>query len=206
MKLPPFPFTCGTDLIVSNPNTTTLTHFPFYGIYDPNDPNVNLTITGFVNPLTCTVAGIRLNWLIPAVAPFTASYNTNKRITNTFRLAQSCIRQIITAPSVTTEFNNVSPCVALDTSRIVPTFIIHGTDDWLVPYSKATSTMNTKLASTGGLIGTYSSTTRPAIPASATYATTTSKHIIKLYTNANHDVSNNAQTRPDILTWFNGHK
>lgn len=218
VKSPPFPFTCGTDLVVDNPNTTIFTHFPFYSVYDPNAPLANLSITEFVNPLTCGVAGIRFNFLIPAVPPYTASDNTAKRITNSFRLAQSCIRQIITTSTITTEFNNVSPCVALNASRIIPMFIIHGTDDWFVPYSKSTSTMDTKLASIGGLIGSYNSTNKSIlgnntpplltsnIPTSTYYATSTSKHIIKTYTNSNHDVSNNAQTQPDILIWFNGHQ
>jgi len=36
-------------------------------------------------------------------------------------------------------------------------------------------------------------------------ASLSSKHLMKLYYGANHDVSNQSQVLPDIITWFNGH-
>jgi acetyl esterase/lipase len=190
---PPFAYSCGTDFIVDNPNTTIFTHFPYYNVYDPIVP---LITTAFVNPVTCNVANIKLG-LFLTISP--TSDNTAKRILNSYRLTESCVKQVITNPLSNTAFNNISPCAVLNASRIVPTFIIHGTDDWIVPYSKATNTMDTKLNSTGGLIGTYSST-GSGIPASSTYATTNNKHLIKLYAGSNHNVSDHSQTQPDIIT------
>ena len=146
--------------------------------------------------MTCNVANIKLG-LFLTISP--TSDNTAKRILNSYRLTESCVKQVITNPLSNTAFNNISPCAVLNASRIVPTFIIHGTDDWIVPYSKATNTMDTKLNSTGGLIGTYSST-GSGIPASSTYATTNNKHLIKLYAGSNHNVSDHSQTQPDIIT------
>jgi predicted esterase len=121
-------------------------------------------------------------------------------------LAQSCVSQIITNPLTNAAFTNISPRFQLNGSRIIPTFIVHGTKDRVVPYAYSTDGMSTALTNFGGLIGTYSNTSGPAIPASNLYSTYTSKHIIKLFTNADHDVANNVQTQPDILTWINGHK
>lgn len=210
VKTPPFAFTCGNDFMLDNPNTTNYTHFPYYGIYDPNAVGADLIINSVVSPLTCDVGNI-FKYIIPPFFPTTypgmsASDNANKRVTNSYRLAQSCAKQLISNPLTNATLTSISPCQALNASRIVPTFIIHGTDDWLVPYTKATNTMDTKLSSTGGLIGTYYSNSSSSIPASSTYSTTANKHIIKLFNGANHNVANHTQTQPDILTWFNGHK
>lgn len=209
MMNPPFAYTCGTDFVFASPNTTPpITHFPYYGIYDPIANINNLVITTLVSPLNCTVAGIRPHWLIPPISPFTAAENINKRVTNSYRLAQSCVQQIITNPLTNIAFQNISPCSTLVATRIIPTFIIHGTDDWFVPYTKATDGMSARLSSTGGLIGAYNTNgagSGSTIPVSAYYPTSSAKHLIKLFANSNHDVSNHAQTQPDILTWLNGH-
>lgn len=71
--------------------------------------------------------------------------------------------------------------------------------------------MNTALTTFGGLIGTYTNGTF----APTTY-TTSNRHLIKLYTNADHNVSDfqhpgyptntgPSETQIDILNWFNGH-
>ncbi|MFN8283704.1 MAG: alpha/beta hydrolase [Chitinophagales bacterium] len=221
----PFNFPCGTDFVIDNPNVTTLTHFPFYGIHDPIAAATNHTITGFVNPLTCTVANIKAGLFI-IQSP--ASANTQKRVTNSYNLAQSCVRQIVTNPGSNAAFQNISPCSVLTAARIVPTFIIHGTDDWLVPFKFSTNNMHAALNTIGGVKDSCNSTGKsllglnsPALPKtiSTTYPATGPRHVIKTYTGSNHDVSNaspSASTVPtttngqslaqlDILTWFNGH-
>jgi len=221
----PHTFVCGNDFVIDNPNITTLTHFPFYGIYDPVQNANNYIMTALVNPLNCTVANIRAGLFIII---HQASSNTQKRVTDSYRLAQSCVQQIIANPSTHSAFQNISPCSTLVATRIVPTFIIHGTDDWFVPYKFSTNTLHSRLNTIGGLIDSCNSTGKSllgnnspslnkTIPTS--YNNSAPWHLIKTYTGWNHDVSNagpSASTIPtttngqslvqlDILTWFNGH-
>lgn len=214
VKNKPKLFTCGTDFKMADPVPNAAhTHFPFYGIVDPIANAQKNIITSTVNPLTCTVANIDLLtgfWFgLPVYTTVSSSANnTDKKITDSYNLAQSCVKQVITNPLTHSAFQNISPCNTLVSTRIIPTFIIHGTSDWFVPYSKATNGMSTRLSSTGGLIGTYNTNgtgSGATIPTSSYYSTASNKHIIKLFTNSNHDVANHAQTQPDILTWFNGH-
>ena len=179
-------FACGTNFRIGNPITTS-SHNPFY-LPTSIDPT-ELTTTASVSPLTCT-------W---------TNNNTLTRVMDAYRLAQSCVRQVVTTPLTSTAFINMSPCSILTNARIVPTFIIHGTDDWVVPYTQATNTMDTRLTNVGGLIGTLSSTSTNTIPDAIPDANGR-QHLIKLYQNGNHNVGNtNIQVRPDMMKWFSKH-
>lgn len=223
--------TTGNNFYVYNYSSTdvvhTKTHFPFYTYYDPTPDQPTLSITTYLNPqnYTCRIADMDtwgnfgiLGWL---PVPFsTAANNTDKRRLDLYNVAQSIVKQTVTNPATSTLFQNISPCLALTSARIIPTFILHGTIDELVVYTQATNTMDTRLANNGGLIGTYNSTNQnilgqnspgplltSTIPTS--YPSTGNKHIIKTYTNSGHvlynPISSNSLVQPDILTWFNGH-
>jgi acetyl esterase/lipase len=206
--------TCGTvsnpqDYVFGNYNDNNFTHLPFYGVYNPDDDATYLTNTGIMNSSNFTC---RIKRIFSGTTTYPESDNLNKRRTDSYMHAQSLVKQIITNPLTNIAFTNISPCAQLNSSRIIPTFIVHGTKDRIVPYAQATNTMDTRLINTGGLIGTYYSGTN--IPASNTYASTTNKHVIKLYTNADHNVSDfqnpqtntgQSETQIDILTWLNGH-
>ena len=194
LKNKPIPlFSCGGNYVLSNPNNTGYTNIPYY---ISSDISVLSTTIASVSPLNCSVSTVN--------GSGSGTYS-NLRITDGFNLLQSTIKQAEPNPLTSILFNNVSPCIQLTATRIIPTFIIHGLDDWIVPYSKSTSTMDSKLTSTGGLIGTYNSIFPSNIPASNQYAALPNKHLIKLFYFSNHDVSNHTQVLPDVITWFNGH-
>lgn len=207
---------CGINypFVYDNINSTNFTHYPFYGVYDPNSDVSNLTITGYTNPqnFNCQFSTFNSPWYVVLLQ---ASQNTNKRRTDTYKQAQSVVRQIITNPLTNVAFTNISPCFNLSSNRIIPTFRIHGTNDELVPYTKATNNMEAALIANGGLIGKYNSTgnnilgipTAPLLPINipTSYNTLSNKHIIKTYTGAGHGVEYNIQVQPDVLTWLDGH-
>ncbi|MFN8284561.1 MAG: alpha/beta hydrolase [Chitinophagales bacterium] len=226
-------FNSGNDYIWRDPNLIDANfrdnHFPFYGVYDPAVAAQTNTVSAIVNPPIPLLGKINtylknLSWTNPTpvniITP--ASSNTNKRVANNYNLAQSLVHQIISNPLTSTALANISPCAALNSSRIVPTFLIHGNDDWVVPYQFSDSTMDLRLSAVGGLIGTYTSTGTTSSPGNipTSYTGLSAKHIIKLYGNdgtldsdsplrdghSNHDVANNLLAQPDILTWLNGHK
>lgn len=225
----PFTYSCGTDFVYDNINTTIFTHFPFYGIFDPNSPIAGITTTEFVNPpLMCTVANIRPSLFSFPNTWIPSSENTSKRVTNSYLLAQSCIREVTNTPLNNVNLSNISPSQQLNTARIVPTFIVHGTNDALVPYKFATNNMHNALINIGGMIDSCNSTGRSLLGNNTPilnrtiptfYSSTAPFHLIKTYTYSNHDVSNtgpSASTIPtttngrslvqlDILTWLNGH-
>lgn len=222
-------FTSGNDFIWRDPNLlSTDNHFPFYGIYDPAAAGQQNLVAAIVNPPKALLANTKLyranlSWLVPTnpADPVITSWilNLTKRVTNNYNLAQSLVHQSITNPLTNSALAAISPCAALNASRIVPSFLIHGNDDWVVPYQFSDSTMDTRLNTVGGLIGTYTSIGTTSSPSNipTSYSGLTAKHIIKLYGNdgtstalndghSNHDVANNTQTQADILTWLNGHK
>jgi len=179
-NLPAFP--CGTDL---NP------YFPWYVPMDLNSPVSTYNTTSL--PL-CTTSTI-----IPDFA--------NPRVLNLYNDIQSSYTQLITAPLSNSTLLTYSPYNALNASKIIPTFIMHGSSDLLVPYSNATNSMDTKLSNTGGLIFNYpNSGTGTTIP--TVYNTLTNKHGIKIYTGGNHGFKAGpfSVIRGDIIKWLNGHK
>ena len=211
----PYTHTCSTALVVDNYNNTTFTHFPFYSIVDPLTDYTNGVITNVTNysSISCSITTLNSPWwfVLPLTVPSTA------RRSDTYFQIESCVRQIITNPSTNAMFTSISPRHKLNAARSIPTFIIHGTKDGIVPYNPpfgipgAADGMSSALTTFGGLIGTYSNGTF----APTTYSSSP-KHLIKLYTNANHNVSDfqhpgystntgPSETQVDIVNWLNGH-
>jgi hypothetical protein len=128
-----------------------------------------------------------------------------------FNIIQSSYSQILTLPlSNNNTLLNYSPYNALNVNNIiVPTFIMHGNNDNLVPYSTATNGMSTALDNNGGLIFNYANSgSGTSIPLSSAYASLPDKHGIKIYTNGDHGFTTGPLTliRGDIIKWLNGHK
>lgn len=199
---------CNVSLCIDNFNNTNLTHFPFYGPLDPISDYSNMLITNVTNfaSMSCTITTINNPWLLPLASP-----PITTRKSDSYYLSQSCVRQIISTPLTAPALTAISPRFQLNNSRIIPTFIIHGTKDRFVPYFKATDGMETALTNIGGLIGIYTNPTY-----APTSYTTTPKHLVKKYTNADHNVADfqdpnyptntgPSQTQTDVLNWFNGH-
>ena len=131
----------------------------------------------------------------------------NLRILDLYNIIQSSYSQIISTPSSNSTLLTYSPYVALNSSKIIPTFIMHGSADLLVPYPNATNGMDTKLDNTGGLIFNYP-TSRPTDTVFTQYSSLTKKHGIKIYTGGNHGFGSGpfSTIRGDIIKWLKGHK
>ncbi|MBK6340866.1 MAG: alpha/beta hydrolase [Bacteroidetes bacterium] len=192
IRVKPNLFTCGTNFVLSPlPNP----HFPWY-IHMNLSSNL-VTYNTYSSPL-CTISN-------------TITNNPNPRILDLFNIIQSSYTQILTLPlSNNNTLLNYSPYNALNVnSIIVPTFIMHGDNDNLVPYSNATNLMSNALDNNGGLIFNYAiSGTGTSIPASSAYSSLADKHGIKIYTNGDHGFTNGPLTliRGDMIKWLNGHK
>lgn len=211
---------CGIPFSLENYNdflnfpffgSNVLTHLPFYAPMDPIADYGKMLITNVTNfgNMNCIITTLNLPFNSPH--PDLNPVSPNLRKADYYNLAQSCVRQIITTPLNAPEFSAISPRFQLNNSRVIPTFIIHGTKDRIVPYIKATDGMETALTNIGGLIGIYTNPTY----APTTYSTTP-KHLVKKYTNADHGVADfqdpnyanytgPSQTQLDILNWLNGH-
>lgn len=113
------------------------------------------------------------------------------------------------ANPTTEELKSISP--VYQTNETISTFIMHGTNDFLVPYSNATQGMVDTLSSNGGVKfqnNVCPSTTMPTLLPSE-------KHLVRVYKGADHgflirtntmfqeDVWN--KVRVDILHWINNH-
>ena len=126
----------------------------------------------------------------------------------------STIAKNATTPLTDIDLRNNSPYHVLNSTRVVPTFIMHGSSwsDDLVPYVKATDGMNTKLSSTGGLINTITNA-NTAPPTN--YTSYPQKHLIKTFPNVNHGLVHYSASQEDTtfsivrsntMDWLNGHK
>ena len=135
--------------------------------------------------------------------------NPDLKVIETYKAVYSAIAKNVTTPLTDVDLRNNSPYYALNSTKIVPTFIMHG-EGWaddLVPYVKATDGMETKLSSTGGLIATItSSTTNQSVPTD--YSGYTQKHLLKTYAGANHGFGGYdlSTIRANTINWLNGHK
>lgn len=109
----------------------------------------------------------------------------------------------------TTEYESISPVFQANTGNI-PTFIIHGNNDWLVPYNQATLNMENKLNLNGGVLVQNS-----VCPTTSFPTLTNDKHLVRLYNGVNHGmrVEGNPTfqtgvfnlTRSDIVNWIGIH-
>ncbi|HNF47956.1 MAG TPA: alpha/beta hydrolase [Chitinophagales bacterium] len=206
----PYTYICGTDYFYNDINGTYPTHFPYYFATDITTPN---QITSSISPLTCTINTIF--WGAKNILtgkPFYSTPNPTPglRVVDLYKEAESAAKNRTNPVPIFTQY---SPVNALNTSRIIPTFIMHGTDDWIAPYKYCTDGMKNKMISTGGLIDSLNSTYTGHKDVPTTY-TTSNKHLLKTYTNANHGFASGTSAngadyttiRADILKWFNGHK
>ncbi len=213
--------TCGGLFMkINNDNSSsslcppTETFFPRYYGWD------SLSTKGVYNafPFNCHSPYISAcaTYLLPW-PPHCSCFNSgdafkSMKVVFSFNMLQSAAKQTITTPLTNTTLSLYSPKDALNSSRIVPTFIMHGESDILVPYTNATDGMSTKLSTTGGLINTIVDLD---IDVPTTY-TGPEKHLIKTYDDANHGwpVDGNAyktdvvmyKIRHESITWLNGHK
>jgi hypothetical protein len=186
-------------------------YMPYYFGTNINNPFTTVSSLSTLNCNTTTADLNLLNNICISNQGDPAFCNTNYKVVDTYRLLESVLRKSIPTANVLTDADLLlmSPYNRLTSTRIIPTFIMHGTGDNIVPYNWLGNNMQNSLSNPalGGLINgsVYNNT---AIPTSATYATTTQKHLIKTYTNAPHgwnDASFPA-VRADVITWLNGHK
>lgn len=171
-------------------------HFPFYYPVVIND--INNTYSS-ISPLTCAINPVQAA-LYPGVI---------FRIVDSYNMIQSAVATVITTPLSSTLLSNYSPKNVLVSSRIIPTYIMHGDagSDKLVPYNQATDGMSTKLSSTGGIIATLTNNNLITY----TYSSEPNKHLIQLFPGANHTWGGTTSVtkdniRANIVQWLNGHK
>jgi acetyl esterase/lipase len=208
-------YNCGIDnyFCISNCPSGFMKYMPCY--FPPNLNNI-FTTTASLSPLTCSVTATdlaTLNTICTFNPDDPAFCNTAYKIIDTYRLLESALKKSIPTATATTDVDllAMSPYYALTlpAAKIVPTFIMHGTGDNVVPYNWLGNNMQTSLsiATLGGLINgsVYSNT---SIPVSTAYATYTQKHLMKTYTNAAHGWGDASFSivRSDVLIWLNGHK
>lgn len=197
---PTNPYVCGTPYRFNPPNdcgyTTQYPFFPKYGTFDLSS--------------TTVIFNSNSNSCMPQVRDCVNSINTDlpsQRVFDGALWLQSVVAQVITNPSTPNNNTNIfyalSPCNNLTTTKNIPTFIMHGQVDKLVPYSQSTSTMKTKFQTIGGLINDIGTNT-PLVP--TTYSSTP-RHLIKRYPQADHGFGGGSFTtvRTDITRWLNGH-
>jgi acetyl esterase/lipase len=196
IRVKPFNFTCGGNYNIDPaPPPLNTIHFPWYIHLNLS---TNLVTYNTISSPQCIISNSIPN-------------NPNPRILDLFNIIQSSYSQILTLPlSNNNTLLNYSPYNALNVNNIiVPTFIMHGNNDNLVPYSTATNGMSTALDNNGGLIFNYANSgSGTSIPLSSAYASLPDKHGIKIYTNGDHGFTTGPLTliRGDIIKWLNGHK
>ena len=98
---------------------------------------------------------------VPGVSCFLGSntlQNDFRVIDSSYNILQSAVATVITNPSSNVTLGTYSPKNALNSSRVIPTYILHGNNDLIVPYNKATAGMKTALTNTGGLIDSINTT------------------------------------------------
>lgn len=190
-------------------------YMPYYFGANINNP---FTTVSSLSALNCntTAADLSLLQTICGTPPSgdPAFCNTNYKVIDTYRFLESVLRKSIPTANVLTDADLLlmSPYNRLTSTRIVPTFIMHGTADNIVPYNWLGSNMETTLNTTalGGLIkdGTSNIFNNTSIPAFANYATITQKHLIKMYNGGAHGWNDAVfpAVRTDVITWLNGHK
>lgn len=165
------------------------TNLQQYGNYLKNIP-ITFTCGNFFFPVTSyypwyfPITDIYNPYMVYNTTNYTCQAATYpiSRVLQSYKLIQSLVKTIITSPLTSTELFNISPCNILNSSRIVPTFIMHGNNDALIPKAQATNNMSTALTNFGGLIFNYNSS-GGSVPTSYISGF---KHGIKYYDNANH--------------------
>jgi acetyl esterase/lipase len=191
---------------------TDLNDYADYLYDQPQTPN-KFICNGFYNPqfhfpFWFPVEDINIPTLSFNHVAFNCSYIpflTTSKVFELKKTIQSVVATIITNPYTHSTFFNNSPCNKIGSPNNIPTFIMHGDDDKLVPYIQATEKMKPNLiALGGGLLHDYAYTSDP-IP--TTYPASP-KHIVKKY-NAPYGhgfgIADLPTVRGDIVKWLNGH-
>ncbi len=198
-------FSCGGNYRLGNPywNPPPTTDLPFHFFFDIDDYS---KVSASVLPFNCTISTqtTYIPWpLYPFYFPVTTSPTVNYRIIDLYRMLESGVKQPVPIPYSSSLLSAISPKDAANTGKNIPTFIMHGKVDWLVPYNKCADGMKNKLNNLGGIDSLPNTTS--TLP--STYPTTY-KHYMKMYDNANHtmDGADLLQVRKDIVKWFYGHK
>jgi len=176
---PPNTFVCNT-LFTNN-------HFPWWF---PIDDMTTAVIEKTFNyaPFTCKILGL-----------------PNSRVFELKKTMQSVVATVITNPYTNTTFFNNSPCNKIASPNNMPTFIMHGDDDKLVPYDNATEKMKSNLIALGGGLLAEILTTGGAMPSNYNSSL---KHVIKKYnapSGHGFGIADLPTVRANIIQWLNGH-
>jgi acetyl esterase/lipase len=180
-------------------------HYPAYfyisNIFNPNE------IQASVNPLNCITNIVysdstNINNLLP-------SGGANDVRIDAYKLIQSGFHQININQS---DIQNVSPVYLANSTRNIPTFIMHGNKDALVRYEHATHGMRDKLSTLGGI------DSLPGTTSNINF-NSTNRHLLKIYSDANHTFTSAiaaetsshqqalyARVRKDIVDWLSNKK
>lgn len=130
-----------------------------------------------------------------------------KVIDSSFNFIQTAAAEVITSPTSNSTLSSYSPKNALG-SRVIPTFILHGSADKLVPYNRSADGMKNKLISNGGLIDSLYGNN---VSVGYNYSVYSAKHLMKIFPSADHGWENTTAAvkdtiRSNIVVWLNGHK
>lgn len=198
-------FSCGGNFRFGNPywNPPPPSDFPFYFFFDIDDYS---KVSASVLTFNCTI-----NYLTTYTQPNPPNYTTNTapfndnsyKFIDLYKMIESGVKQPVPIPYFSSLLSAISPKDAANAGKNIPTFIMHGKVDWLVPYNKCAEGMKNKLNGFGGIDSLPNTTS--TLP--STYPTAY-KHYMKMYDNANHtmDGGDLLQVRKDIVKWFYGHK
>ncbi len=200
------PFTCGETYRLGNLYWTPPppSDFPFHFFFDVAN---NTKVSASVWPFSCTIDSLTTYNQIPNAPYYSATtypyQNNNMKFIDLYILLQSTVQQFIPVPYTSSVLSSISPKDVANSTRNIPTFLMHGKVDLLVPYNQSTDSMKIKLNSLGGIDSLPNTTNQLPV----TYPTSF-KHYMKMYDNANHGMegADLIQVRKDIVRWFYGHK
>lgn len=137
------------------------------------------------------------------------------RIFKAYNFMQAAADIEDTTPLDNSTLNLLSPKTAITTGNPVPTFIMHGNPDYLVPYDLLTDPdpvqgMYASLNTNGGVTAEICKTENGGNCTSINLLSSTDMHRIRVYNGANHGWANASLEmieilRKDVLTWILHH-
>jgi hypothetical protein len=195
----PIHYTCGNVFYDACTNSFPYNYFPYYLYININD---NYKINNSY-PLNC----------IPGYSCF-GTGNTSltdwRILDSSYNIIQSAAGEPILDPMNSFRLTNNSPKDALNSGKIIPTFLMHGdgSSDKMVPYNKSNSGMKNKLIAVGGLIDSLNGNNASV---NYNYSSRSEKHLMKMFPGADHGWANTSAAtkdsiRSNIVVWLNGHK
>lgn len=196
-------YTCGQDFIIDPTNNES--HFPYWWLFPINHP---ATVYNS-NVVTCEPPSSQ-------DAEFDFYFGMtggDYKVGETYNLLESSVGVFVEDPSMSTIFEESSPWYSLASGgNQMPTFIMHGKMDALVPYGEPVEGMREALRDYGGLINTINGTFG-IVPTTSDYLTTfpNKRHLIKRYDFMGHgwrsinELGDRDKVRSDVLDWLNGH-